>query len=177
MLPMSVSGPHQLRFTAVRQDDELARPLLAELALEYGSRYGDSTERVHAGLRNYPAEEFAPPHGGMLIGSLDGIPVTGGAFRRYGLIEGVETAELKRVWTDSRYRRQGLASALLDALESEIAARGYRRVYLTTGHRQPEAEALYLAHGYTRLNAPLSARGEVYSLEVSLVPFAKHLAP
>lgn len=166
----------ELRFVPVSQDDELAGPLLAELAQEYGSRYGDSPERVHAGLLNYPAHEFAPPHGGMLIGLLGPTPVTGGAFRNYGVVDGAETAELKRIWTDCRHRRQGHASALLDALETETAARGYRRVYLTTGHRQPEAEALYLARGYTRLVAPLSTRGEVYRLEVCPVAFVKDLS-
>lgn len=165
----------QLRFVAVSQDDELARPLLAELAVEYSSRYGDTVDRVHTGLRNYPAERFAPPAGGMLIGVLDSIPVTGGAFRRYGTVDGVEVAELKRVWTSSAHRRRGYGGLLLAELESEIAARGYRRVYLTTGHRQPEAEALYTAHGYTRLEAPLAARGEVYKLDVRLVAFIKDL--
>lgn len=42
--------------------------------------------------------------------------------------------------------------------------RGYRRVYLTTGHRQPEAEALYEATGYTRLPEPLPARGPVFPI-------------
>ncbi len=51
-----------------------------------------------------------------------------------------------------------------------IAAAGYRRVYLTTGDRQPEAEALYLATGYRRLPEPLPAEGEVYP-----VAFAKDL--
>ncbi len=40
---------------------------------------------------------------------------------------------------------------VLAELETRIAALGYRRVYLTTGTRQPEAEALYTAVGYTRL--------------------------
>jgi hypothetical protein len=35
-------------------------------------------------------------------------------------------------------------------------------VYLTTGDRQPEAEALYLSTGYVRLEEPLPAEGEVY---------------
>ena len=94
----------------------------------------------------------------MLVGLLDGQPVTGGAFRRFD----AETAELKRIWTDSRYRRRGYAKALLAELEAEIAARGYRRVYLTTGDRQPEAEALYLSSGYTGCDEPLPAEGEVY---------------
>lgn len=147
-----------LRFISVAQDDPLAAPLLAELAVEYADRYGSTQERILTWLHGYPASEFEPPDGALLIGLVDGQPVTGGAFRRFDL----QTAELKRIWTDSRYRRRGHARALLTALEAEIAARGYRRVYLTTGDRQPEAEALYLATGYTRLPEPLPAEGEVY---------------
>jgi ribosomal protein S18 acetylase RimI-like enzyme len=148
----------QLRFVAVSQDDPLAQPLLAELAVEYSSRYGATEEAVSQWLRGYPAAEFAPPNGGLLIGLLDGQAVTGGAFRRFD----ESTAELKRIWTDSRHRRQGHAKALLAELETEIVARGYRSVYLTTGDRQPEAEALYLSTGYVRLEEPLPAEGEVY---------------
>lgn len=157
---MTVPAVNRLRFVAVDQDDALAEPLLAELAVEYASRYGATHEAVSKWLRGYPAEEFAPPGGGLLIGLLDDQPVTGGAFRRFD----DSTAELKRIWTDSRYRRQGHAKALLVQLEAEIVARGYRTVYLTTGDRQPEAEALYLASGYERLSEPLPAEGEVYPL-------------
>jgi GNAT superfamily N-acetyltransferase len=109
-------------------------------------------------LQGYPAEEFAPPNGAMVMGLLDGVPVTGGAFRRFD----DTTAELKRIWTDSAHRQRGYAKSLLWELESEISRRGYRRIYLTTGDRQPEAEALYLSSGYTRLADPLPAEGEVY---------------
>jgi GNAT superfamily N-acetyltransferase len=155
---MYVAAVGELRFVAVDQDDVLAEPLLAELAVEYASRYGATEEAVSKWLRSYSAEEFAAPGGGMLVGLLDGRPITGGAFRRFD----AETAELKRIWTDSRYRLRGHAKALLAALETEIAARGYRHVYLTTGDRQPEAEALYLSSGYRRLAEPLPAEGEVY---------------
>jgi GNAT superfamily N-acetyltransferase len=151
---------NQLRFVAVGQDDPLAEPLLAELAVEYATRYGATERAVSKWLRGYPADEFAPPSGGLLIGVLNGLPVTGGAFRRFD----ESTAELKRIWTDSRHRRQGHAKALLAELEAEIVARGYRSVYLTTGDRQPEAEALYLSTGYLRLDEPLPADGEVYPL-------------
>lgn len=157
---MPVPAVSDLRFVRVGQDDPLAEPLLAELAVEYASRYGSTTEAVGAWLRQYPAGEFAPPAGGMLVGLLDGEPVTGGAFRRFD----AGTAELKRIWTDGRHRRQGHARALLGALEAEIAALGYRHIYLTTGNRQPEAEALYLATGYRRLPEPLPAEGEVYPM-------------
>lgn len=145
---------HPLRFVDVGQDDDLAQPLIAELAVEYSTRYDGSEEGVLRWLRGQPADEFAPPHGGMLIGLLDGEPVTGGAFRRFGVVDGDETAELKRIWTDRRHRQRGFGRILLSELETRIAAAGYRRVYLTTGNRQPEAEALYAAAGYARLPAP-----------------------
>jgi GNAT superfamily N-acetyltransferase len=157
---MSVPTVDNLRFVAVSQDDPLAEPLLAELTVEYASRYGVAEEHVSTWLRGYPADEFAPPSGGLLIGLLGKEPVTGGAFCRFD----DSTAELKRIWTDSRHRRQGHAKALLVALEAEIAARGYRRIYLTTGDRQPEAEALYLSTGYTRLAEPLPAEGDVFPI-------------
>jgi ribosomal protein S18 acetylase RimI-like enzyme len=157
---MTVAATDELRFLAVGQDDPLAEPLLAELAVEYASRYGATEQAVAKWLRGYPADEFAPPNGGLLIGVLNGLPITGGAFRRFD----DSTAELKRIWTDSRYRRQGHAKALLAELETQIAARGYRFVYLTTGDRQPEAEALYLSTGYRRLDEPLPAEREVYPL-------------
>jgi ribosomal protein S18 acetylase RimI-like enzyme len=157
---MRASAVNRLRFVAVGQDDPLAAPLLAELTVEYAGRYGVPESDVSKWLRGYPAGEFAPPGGGLLIGLLNGRPVTGGAFRRFD----DSTAELKRIWTDSRYRRHGHAKALLTELEAEIAVRGYRSVYLTTGDRQPEAEALYLSTGYVRLAEPLPAEGEVYPL-------------
>ena len=157
---MSLHAVNELRFVAVGRDDPLAEPLLAELAVEYATRYGGEPARVSTWLRTYPAEHFAPPGGGLLIGLLDGLPVTGGAFQRFD----DTTAELKRIWTDGRHRRQGHAKVLLAHLEAEITTRGYRRIYLTTGDRQPEAEALYLSSGYTRLAEPLPAEGEVYPI-------------
>jgi GNAT superfamily N-acetyltransferase len=149
-----------LQFVRVAQDDPLAAPLLDELAVEYAHRYGGTVDGVGSWLRGYPAHEFEAPDGGMLVGLLDGVPVTGGAFRRFD----DDTAELKRIWTDGRHRRKGFGKLLLAELEAAISARGYLRVYLTTGDRQPEAEALYLTTGYRRLDEPLPAEGEVYPM-------------
>lgn len=161
-----VSG---VRFVAVDLDDPLAAPLLAELSVEYSGRYGGTPEQMMGWLRGKSADEFAPPGGGLYIGVLDGIPVTGGAFTRFD----ADTAELKRIWTDRRFRKRGYGRVLLAHLECEIAARGYRKVYLTTGHLQPEAEALYDSAGYTRLTAPLPPEGEG---TVFPIAFEKELA-
>jgi GNAT superfamily N-acetyltransferase len=157
----------QLQFVPAALEDALAAPLLEELAVEYAHRYGSTPPTVLAWLKDNPDDEFAPPDGGMLIGLLDGQPVTGGGFRRFD----AETAELKRVWTHSAHRRRGFAMTLLAALEAEIAARGYRKVYLMTGDRQPEAEELYQAGGYTRLLGPLPSAGPVFP-----IAFEKRLA-
>ncbi|WP_280236735.1 GNAT family N-acetyltransferase [Nocardia cyriacigeorgica] len=135
------------RVFQVEQDDPLAAPLLAELAIEYSTRYGGTAGAVHQDLLTYPAAEFAPPSGALLVVVEHGEPVAGGAFRRYD----AETAELKRIWTARGHRRRGLGRFVLTELEAEITRRGYRRVYLTTGPRQPEAVALYDAAGYTAL--------------------------
>jgi GNAT superfamily N-acetyltransferase len=166
VIPHPSTAPAQLRFLTASLDDELARPLLTELAEEYAQRYGGTPELHLRWLCGSSAAEFAPPDGGLLIGVLDGVPVTGGAFRRFD----ADTAELKRIWTDRANRRRGFATALLVELEAAIAARGYRRVYLMTGDRQPEAEALYLATGYARLAEPLPSWGPVYP-----IAFAKGL--
>ncbi|AQA03822.1 GNAT family N-acetyltransferase [Mycobacterium sp. MS1601] len=155
----------EVRFVQVAQDDVLAVPLLAELAAEYSQRYGGAEDAHLHSLQNYPAHEFVPPHGGLLIGvDAEGSPVTGGAFRRFGDVDGEPTAELKRIWTSRNARRQGLATMMMVELEAEIARRGYRRIYLMTGDRQPEAEGLYASLGYQRLDAPLPTQGPVYPI-------------
>jgi GNAT superfamily N-acetyltransferase len=158
--------PQELRFVTVNRDDPRARPLLDELAVEYAQRYESTPPAIMAWLTAVPLVEFAPPDGGFIIGEVDGVAVTGGAFQRFD----AQTAELKRIWTDSAHRRRGLAMALLVELEGIIADRGYRRIYLTTGNRQPEAEALYESAGYTRLSEPLPSRGPVFP-----IAFAKDL--
>ncbi|BBX64853.1 N-acetyltransferase [Mycobacterium saskatchewanense] len=158
----------RLRFVSATHDDPLAQPLLAELAVEYAERYG-GTPSAHLAWLPVPRTELAPPDGGLLIGVAAGVPVTGGAFRRYD----AETAELKRIWTDRGHRRRGYARELLAALEAEAAERGYRRLYLITGNRQPEAEALYDATGYTRVPAdPIPDWGPFRP-----IAFEKWLAP
>ena len=137
-----------LRFVSATHDDLLAQPLLAGLADEYAQRYGGTPAR-HMDWLPVPAAELAPPDGGLLIGLVNDSPVTGGAFRRHD----AQTAELKRIWTDRDHRSRGYARALLAQLEAETAVRGYRRLYLVTGNRQPEAVALYDATGYTRISA------------------------
>ena len=126
-------------------EDPRVQPLVDGLTAEYDRRYGSIFGGAGQEMRRYPAVEFAPPHGALLILQEDGESVAGGAFRRYD----EQTAEFKRIWTHPGHRRRGLARQVLTELEAEAGRRGYRRVYLTTGPRQPEAQNLYLATGYS----------------------------
>ncbi|MFI1353644.1 GNAT family N-acetyltransferase [Streptomyces sp. NPDC020898] len=156
----------ELTVSQVPVSDPRVKPLLRELGDEYSTRYGKD---AHAELARYPDEEFTPSYGGVLLLLLErGEPVAGGAFRRYD----ASTAELKRIWTHSAHRRRGLARRVVDELEREAGAQGYRRVYLTTGPHQPEARALYLATDYTPL-FDTTADPET----IGKLPFEKHLTP
>ncbi|WP_327233055.1 GNAT family N-acetyltransferase [Streptomyces sp. NBC_01317] len=161
----SVAEPGGLTWATAAVTDPLARPMLRELGDEYSARYGKD---AHAEMARYPAAEFEPPHGVLLLLLERGEAVAGGAFRRYD----PATAELKRIWTHSAHRRRGLARRVVAELERLAAARGYRRVCLTTGPRQPEAKGLYLRTGYTPL-FDTAADPET----IGPLPFEKHLAP
>jgi GNAT superfamily N-acetyltransferase len=145
----------ELQAVRVHPDDELARPLFAELAVEYDTRYGSLFGSAVDELTRYPAAEFLPPDGELVLLLEDGAAVAGGAFRRHS---DPATAEVKRMWTSSAHRRRGLARRVLAELEHRAAVRGYTRVFLTTGPRQPEAKALYLAAGWTPLFDPAVSR-------------------
>lgn len=129
--------------------DPRARPLLEELLVEYQARYGTffDAEGAKAELNRYAPDVFEPPHGNFLLLLRDGVAIAGGAFMRHSQ----DTAEFKRIWTDGRLRRQGLARKVLVELEEQAVRQGYARAYLTTGFRQPEAVSLYLTSGYTAL--------------------------
>ncbi|WP_330276709.1 GNAT family N-acetyltransferase [Lentzea sp. NBC_00516] len=127
-----------------RPDAPEVAGMMAELLHEYVSRYGQAARER---MERFPDSTLTPPDGGLMVLLRNGTAVAGGAFRRYD----EQTAELKRIWTHSSYRRQGLARRVLDVLRDETSRLGYRRLYLTTGPRQPEARALYLAAGFTPL--------------------------
>ncbi|HWE55233.1 MAG TPA: GNAT family N-acetyltransferase [Acidimicrobiales bacterium] len=126
----------------VRFSDEVVGPLIDGLTAEYDERYGANEEMSRAS-----AEEFDPPAGAFMVVVEAGRVVAGGGYRHH--TEGV--CEVKRMWTDGRYRRRGLAAVVLAALEEDAARAGYGKVILETGPRQPEAAALYERTGYARV--------------------------
>jgi GNAT superfamily N-acetyltransferase len=91
----------------------------------------------------YP-HELAPP-GGVFLVAWDGAePVGCAALRRLD----DRTAEVKRVYVADAARGRGAGRALMLRLEDEGRERGYERLRLDIGDRQPAAMAMYLSLGY-----------------------------
>lgn len=138
--PVQTAAVEVLR---ARPEDPEAAPLLADLVVEYSTRYGRTNENTQ--LTEVPPTDFHAERGGaFVLLRHGGQTVAGGAIRRYD----DETAEVKRMWTSHLHRRQGLGRRVLAELEAAAIDLGYRKLYLTTGPRQPEAAALYLAAGF-----------------------------
>ncbi|GAA1957066.1 GNAT family N-acetyltransferase [Nocardioides panacihumi] len=106
----------------------------------YGGRDDDPTD---------PAD-FEPPAGAFFVGYVADAPVAMGAWRVVGehRLGTSSTAEIKRMYVVPELQRRGLARRMLAHLESSAAAAGIEALILSTGSMQPEAIALYEAHGY-----------------------------
>ncbi len=148
-----------MEIRAVTLNDREVEPLLAGLTQEYDARYGENIEMTRARV-----EEFDPP-AGLFLALMDGsTTAAGGGFRRHD----ATTCEVKRMWTSPHYRRRGLATRVLRALEEAARDVGYARVILETGPMQPEAEALYAERGYRRIGVyGHYPEARAFSLELS----------
>ncbi|HEU5147982.1 MAG TPA: GNAT family N-acetyltransferase [Chryseosolibacter sp.] len=62
-----------------------------------------------------------------------------------------DAVEVKRMYVIPTARSRGVASLILLALEKWAKELSYSKCVLETGTRQPEAIALYLKNGYTRI--------------------------
>jgi putative acetyltransferase len=72
-------------------------------------------------------------------------PVGCGAIREFS----PESMEVKRMYVPVSYRGKGIATKVLNELETWAGELGYKKCVLETGKRQPEAIELYKKNGYT----------------------------
>lgn len=78
------------------------------------------------------------------FGAWDGQEAVGcGGFWEYATY-----VEIKSMWVVPKARGQKIGRHLLEVVEREAAAKGYKIARLETGIHQPEALALYHKHGY-----------------------------
>lgn len=144
------------RFRDVPMDAPELQPIIEGLFGEYAARYGDYFSKDAEVELN---EWYLPPQGLFLVLERDGEIIATGAYKPLD----EQTAEIKRIWTQRTLRQQGLAGRMMQALEQRASLAGYRRIFLTTGFRQPEAVKLYLSLGY-EAHFDLHRDPEEYSL-------------
>lgn len=128
--------------------DPVARALVEALDRDLDARYAGDVDiegEPDRAMLNVLHDDVAPPRGAFLVAFLDGRPAGCGAVRPHA----EATAEVKRMYVDPAARGRGVGRALLQGLEDEAAALGYRRLVLETGIRQQEAMALYESAGWT----------------------------
>ena len=124
--------------------------LIEAVQEEYVARYGGRDDTPLDPLM------FEPPVGSFFVGYADDVPVVSGAWRRRGDLDvfgSSDSAEIKRMYVAPQARGRGLAHSMLAHLERTAAEAGARVMVLETGSAQPEAIALYLSSGYTRIES------------------------
>lgn len=137
---------------SVAYDDPRAAALRAAMDAEMSVRYAGvaMTPEVAAALAVDPATIRHT----VLAVDHDGTPIGHAALRDHH-----GEWEVKRVVVAAGQRGRGVGRAVMTEVERVARGAGASRVILQTGDRQPEAEALYLALGWTRI--PLYAPWDV----------------
>lgn len=140
----ALTAPGDFSLRRVGFADADAQRLVAQVQAEYAERYGSPDEAP------IDAADFESPDGSFYLGTLDGVPVATGAWRRspVSALGSTSSVEIKRMYVVPEARRRGLSRRVLQHLEQSAHAAGAEVVVLETGTRQPEAISLYLSSGY-----------------------------
>jgi GNAT superfamily N-acetyltransferase len=124
-------------------DSPASRDLIALLDAEIASRY---PEPGALQFRLDP-DEVAPGRGAFVVAFAGELAVACGGVR---VIDG-GAAEVKRMFVVPAQRGRGVAGRVLAVLEERARGLGATRLVLETGTRQPEAIALYVRSGFSRI--------------------------
>ncbi|MCG7287156.1 GNAT family N-acetyltransferase [Cellulomonas sp. ACRRI] len=142
---MTTTSDASYTLESVDWADPRAAALRDAMDAEMGARYasaGPMSAAAHAALTVDPA---AVRHVVLAVDH-DGTPIGHAALRDHG-----GEWEVKRVVVAAGQRGRGVGRAIMSEVERVARAAGAERVILQTGDRQPEAEALYAALGWTRI--------------------------
>lgn len=136
----------EIEFRAASPQDGEGAALLRAMVEEMAELY-DGLDLNDPAMPKAGPAELSPPGGGFLVGWAGDVAVCCGGIKR--LPDGA--CEIKRMYVAPDVRRQGVARALLRALEAEARDLGYTVARLDTGPRQAHAKALYAAEGYVEV--------------------------
>jgi GNAT superfamily N-acetyltransferase len=143
---VSAGDPAALDFRPGRVDSGpgavLVQAMREEMAAMYDGLDLDAPDMPRAG-----AAELGPPGGAFRVGWRGELAVCCGGIKRLD----DQACEIKRMYVAPQARGQGVARALLGALEQVARDLGYVIVRLDTGPRQAHALALYRSAGYSEI--------------------------
>lgn len=125
--------------------DPRAAALRDAMDAEMGARYASSGPLSPAAQAALTVDPATVRHVVLAVDH-DGTPIGHAALRD---LDG--EWEVKRVVVGAGQRGRGVGRAIMTEVERVARAAGAERVILQTGDRQPEAEALYTALGWTRI--------------------------
>ncbi len=111
----------------------LVNDLNAELAVRDGGDYSFYAQFNKVDKINH-----------VVVAYLNELPVGCGAVKAFDEI----AMEVKRMFVHPDFRGQGVASNVLEELESWTRELGFKKCVLETGKKQPEAIGLYRKSGY-----------------------------
>jgi GNAT superfamily N-acetyltransferase len=135
---------HELR--AVTADDPAVDALVTALRDEVDARRAHADES--AGELRRPVAEAVKGDGLILVAYAGREPVGIAALRALDS----STGEIKRMYVDPAHRGDGVGRLLLAELERRARERGFDAVRLDTHDRLSEANGLYRAMGYRRID-------------------------
>jgi len=133
----------EVEFRRGRVDTGDGGALITAFAAEMDALY-DGLDLEAPGMPTAGPAELGPPGGAFLIGYAEDVPVCCGGVK----LLSEDACELKRMYVVPQARRQGVARALLRALEDTARDLGFTVARMDTGPRQPHAIAFYEAEGY-----------------------------
>jgi GNAT superfamily N-acetyltransferase len=112
---------------------------------------------LNEGERGLTAAIFEPPDGAFLVARAGAAgPSLGGVGVR---AISPRIGEVRRLWLDPGWRKQGMALLLVAAVEDASRDIGLRSQCLTTGDRQAEAVSLYTSCGWRQVALDKAAVG------------------
>jgi GNAT superfamily N-acetyltransferase len=100
-----------------------------------------------------PAAEFVPPDGVFVVATDGGVAVGCGGLRRIADDGDDVRFEVKHVFVAPEGRGRGVATAMMDVLESAAAGFGATSIVLDTNDSLVAAGAMYRGRGYERVPA------------------------
>jgi GNAT superfamily N-acetyltransferase len=136
--------------TAEQLDD--VRALMRTFIAWHKARHQDDLHLIDAyfdakkfddELASLPGD-YAPPHGQLLLATLDGVPAGCVALRRID----DTSCEMKRMFVYTAFQGKSVGTALGHTVIHEARALGYTTMRLDTSVRQREAQRLYARLGF-----------------------------